>query len=389
MRTNYRRREMLCSIQEGFRSKKYAKPIIAILFVIALFVVFRHKKSNTESKDNIIPIEASTVKRTEFPLYISALGTVTPKDTVSVKTQINGQIIKIGFEDGQMVKKDDLLVQIDPSLYQAQFEQYLGQLERDEAILANSLLDLKRYEELWKQNSVSKQTLDTQIATVKQNEGIVLLDKGLLDGAEVNLSYCSIRAPFDGQVGIANVREGNLVQSSDQTAIVTINSIDPILVLFSIPEVELPSVLTEFKKGNLIVEAYDQSFTKLLSKGELVAIDNQIDTATGTVKLKGLFANPDRLLYPNQFVNVKLLIKNENNVITVPSPAVQYGPKGSFVYLIDEDKTNVSVRAVTTGTSSGTSTIIENGLDEGDQVAITGVDKLKDGAYILINNNGF
>lgn len=380
---------MLCKIKEIIHNKKFSKPIIICLFIVALIVINRNRQNKDLLVTNIIPIEAASAKISELPIYVTALGTVTPEKIVNIKTQINGTLLKLAFEDGQSIKKDDLIAQIDPSIYQAQIVQYQGQLTRDQAILENSQLDLKRYQDLWKQNSVSKQTLDTQISTVKQNEGVVQLDQGLLETAKVNLSYCSITAPFDGQLGISNVSEGELVQSSDQSPIVTLTSVDPILVIFSVPEVDLPTIIPEFKKEKLIVEAYDQSFKNLLATGELVAIDNQIDTSTGTIKLKAEFKNSEHILFPNQFVNAKLLVKKLSNVIIVPSPAIQYGPSGTFVYLVDEDKTHVQVKNVTLGASSGTSIVITQGIEEGQMVATTGVDKLKDGAEITINNNGF
>lgn len=380
---------MMCKIKEIIHNKKFSKPVIIGLFFIALIMIYRNKQTQNIEISSSIPIEAASAKITELPIYVSALGTVTPKNIVNIKTQINGELTKIWFKDGQFVKKGDILAQIDPSIYQAQVTQYQGQLVRDQAILENSQLDLKRYQDLWKQNSVSKQTLDTQISLVKQNEGVVQLDQGLLDGAKINLSYCSITASFDGQVGIANVSEGALVQSSDQAPIVTLTSIDPILVLFSVPEVELPNIIPEFKKGNLVVEVYDQSFKKLLATGELISIDNQIDTTTGTIKLEAEFKNSEHNLFPNQFVNTKLLVKKLDNVIIVPSPSIQYGPNGSFVYLVDEDKTHVQVKNIEVGPSSGTNTVITQGIEAEEMVAITGVDKLKDGSQIIINNNGF
>lgn len=380
---------MYSKLKEIIHNKKFSKPIIIVLFIVAVAMIYKKKHNNVMEVSSIIPIEASVAKTSELPVYLSALGTVTPSNIINIKTQINGKVIKLGFEDGQFMKKNDLLVQIDPSLYQAQVDQYEGQLIRDQAILENSKQDLKRYQDLWKQNSVSKQTLDTQVSLVQQNEGTVQLDQGLLENAKVNLAYCSITAPYDGKAGIANVSEGALVQSSDSSPIVVYSAFDPILVLFSVPEVELPSIIAESKKENLIVEAYDQSFQKLLATGKLVAIDSQIDTTTGTIKLEAEFQNGDHTLFPNQFVNVKLLVEKLNNVIIVPTPAIQYGPNGTFVYLVNTDKTHVQVRNVAVGVSSGTSTVITQGLEEGEMVATTGVDKLKDGAQIIINNNGF
>lgn len=377
-------------IKEILKNKKYAKPIIFILLLVALILIYRERHpSNKIVISHDIPIEAAAAKTKDLPVYISALGTVNANSSVDIKTQVNGELIYLGFKDGQRVKKGELLAQIDPRPYQAQVIQYEGQLTRDQAILDNSFLDLERYQELWKQNSTSKQTLDTQIALVEQNEGTVQLDLGLLEGAAVNLSYCNIVAPFDGQVGISNVTEGALLKTSDQTPIVTLTSMNPATVLFSIPEVDLPMVNSEFKKNNLVVKVYDQSFKTLLDTGELIAIDNQIDTSTGTIKLEAKFKNEDYNLFPNQFVNVKLLVKTLQDVVVVPTPSIQYGPNGTFVYLVDEDKTHVKVQPVVTDITSGTDTAVAKGISENQIVAVTGVDKLRDGVSIVINNSGF
>ncbi|MGB4192154.1 MAG: efflux RND transporter periplasmic adaptor subunit [Rickettsiales bacterium] len=374
----------------ALKDKKYAKPIIIVLVLIAFLMIYRESHTNNNLKiEDDIPVEIAIAKTTDLPLYANALGTVTPQNIVNIKTQVNGILTNLAFEDGAFVKEGDLLVQIDPRMYEAQLLQYEGQLIRDTAILENSVADLKRYKDLWKQNSVSKQTLDTQIALVKQNEGVVLLDEGLVVGAEVNLSYCNIRAPFSGRLGIANVTAGSLVQNSDQTPIVTLTSLDPILVIFPVPETEIGRIIPEFNKQDLVVEVYDQTFTQLLSTGKLIAVDNQIDTSTGTVKLEAVFTNSDYNLFPNQFVNVKLLIKTLKGVVTVPVPAIQFGPNGTFVYLVNEDKTQVTVKPVVVGAASGTSVVISQGLDENDMIVTSGVDKLRDGSSIKVSNIGF
>lgn len=374
----------------ALKDKKYAKPIIIVLVLIAFLMIYRESHTNNNLKiEDDIPVEIAIAKTTDLPLYANALGTVTPQNIVNIKTQVNGILTNLAFEDGAFVKEGDLLVQIDPRIYESQLLQYEGQLIRDEAILENSVADLKRYKDLWKQNSVSKQTLDTQIALVKQNEGVVLLDEGLVVGAEVNLSYCNIRAPFSGRLGIANVTAGSLVQNSDQTPIVTLTSLDPILVIFPVPETEIGRIIPEFNKQDLVVEVYDQTFTQLLSTGKLIAVDNQIDTSTGTVKLEAVFTNSDYNLFPNQFVNVKLLIKTLKGVVTVPVPAIQFGPNGTFVYLVNEDKTQVTVKPVVVGAASGTSVVISQGLDENDMIVTSGVDKLRDGSSIKVSNIGF
>lgn len=379
---------MLSKIAEILKDKKYAKPIIAMLLVIAIFMIYKRRNSKDDHINSlIIPIEAAAVTLNDLPIYLEAIGTVIPDNTAIVKPQVNGQLIKIAFNDGQKVKKGDLLAQIDPVNYKAQLTQAEGQLLRDQAILENSMLDLKRYQDLWKHNSVSKQILDTQTALVKQNQGNVQIDQGLVDNAKANLSYCDIVAPFDGVMGIAAVSEGNLVQSTDQNGIGVINSIDPISVLFSVPETEASKIIAELNKEALKVEVYDQSSKTIINAGILTAIDNQIDTATGTIRLKAEFKNADNSLYPNQFVNVKLLVRTIKDAIAIPTSAVQHGPNGTFVYLLNDEKTKVRVHPVAVDVSSGPFTIIKNGLLEKQKVAVSGVDKLRDDALITVSGS--
>ena len=276
--------------------------------------------------------------------------------------------------------------EIDPRPYKAQLEQYKGQLLRDQAILDSSKLDLKRYQELWKQNSVSKQILDNQIYLVKQNEGTVLLDQGQVDNAKVNLDYCKIYAPADGKVGIAAVNQGNVVQITDANGIVSFTSMDPIYVLFSIPEDKLSEVVEESNKQTLKVEIYDQFERKLIKTGELYAINNQINTSTGSITLEAEVKNSDNILFPNQFVNVKLLVKTLHDAVVVPTSAVQYGPNGTFVYLLSEDKTTVKVQPVAVDLIDNNNAVIKSGLSAKQVVAISGVDKLTNNALVLVHS---
>ena len=321
-------------------------------------------------------------KNDDVSVYITALGNVTPEYSVTVKAQVSGQLMKVLFKDGQQVKTGDMLAQIDRRPYEAQLLQYQGQLEHDMALLENTNIDLKRYQTLWKQNSVSKQVLDTQIALVKQYEGTVKLDEGLLDNAKVNLSYCDITSPIDGQVGIRQIDEGNFIQAASNIEIAVINSVNPIMVIFSIPENELSAVLNAFNKdNNLETIAYDQDQKKPVASGTLLAIDNQIDPTTGTVKLKATFKNDNNILFPNQFVNIKLRLNNLKDVIIIPAAAVQFGPNGSFVYkLTDNDR--VKVVQVETGVTRDNDIVITSGIVKGDIVVIAGADKLTEGAIV-------
>ncbi len=319
-----------------------------------------------------------------MPIYLSALGTITPEYSAIIKTQINGQLIKVLFNDGQKVKKGEVLAQIDPRSYQAQLLQYEGQLLRDQALLDNAKLDLKRYQDLWKQNSISKQTLDTQIALVKQYEGTVQVDQGLVDNAKVNLSYCEIKSPFDGQAGLRLATEGNLVQTTDSNGITIVNMIDPISVVFSLPETQIMEVVEQFNQAKALkVEIYDSNNQNLLNTGELKAIDNQIDILTGTMKLKAEFNNANNSLLPNQFVNVKLMKKKIINALTIPVAAILYSPNGSFVYLIENNKAKIAYIKVNNITES--KAIIDSGLSHGQEVIISGLDRLTEGTEVLSN----
>ena len=334
-----------------------------------------------------LPVVVASVKTMNVPVYISALGTVTSLDTVTIKTQVNGQLIKLNFKDGQKVNTGDVLAELDKRPYQADLEQAQGQLERDTALLQNAKIDLERYANLWKQNSVSKQVLDTQKALVAQYEGTVKLDKGLVESAKINVEYCNILSPITGRVGIALVDEGNIVQTTDSTGIVILNTVNPITVLFSISERDLYKVLKKYNTlTSLVVEAYDRDGSNLLARGNLIALDNQIDLTTGMVKLEANFNNDDMMLFPNQFVNINLLVDTLPNALVVPTPAVQNGPRGNFVYLLDKEN-KVTITKVATGISNGGSTVVTSGLAENDVVVIEGVDKLIDGAKVYIPNN--
>ena len=378
---------MIHKIKETLKNKKYSQPIIIILLLLSVILIYRHNLAKRDLNElPKVPIQTAKVNITDFPVYIPAIATVTSKDVVTIKTQVTGLLINVNFKDGQYVKKGQLLAEIDPRPYQAQLEQYKGQLLRDQAILDSSKLDLKRYQELWKQNSVSKQILDNQIYLVKQNEGTVLLDQGQVDNAKVNLDYCKIYAPADGKVGIAAVNQGNVVQITDANGIVSFTSMDPIYVLFSIPEDKLSEVVEESNKQTLKVEIYDQFERKLIKTGELYAIDNQINTGTGSITLEAEVKNSDNILFPNQFVNVKLLVKTLHDAVVVPTSAVQYGPNGTFVYLLSEDKTAVKVQPVAVDLIDNNNAVIKSGLSAKQVVAISGVDKLTNNALVLVHS---
>jgi len=358
--------------------------LCVLLLLAALFLA---KQSGlfsqfSETAAPAVPVVTAITHTDNVPVYISALGSVTPTYSVTVKTQINGQLLQVLFREGQMVKKGELLAEIDSRPYQAQLLQYEGQLARDLALLANARLDLQRYQRLWRQDSVSQQVLATQAALVKQDEGAVQLDQGLLAATKVNLIYCHITAPIDGRIGLRLVDPGNVVQVSDVNGIAVVNMLDPMTVVFSIPEDAIPEVTQQLNAGKILtVEAYDRQQNKLLVTGVLLTIDNQIDPTTGQVKLKAQFQNATNTLFPSQFVNVKLLVKTLQQVIVVPTAAIQYSPQGPFVYVVNTDY-SVSAKPVVVGVTTGEQTTIMRGLATRQYVVVEGVDKLTDHAKI-------
>jgi multidrug efflux system membrane fusion protein len=319
-----------------------------------------------------------------MPVTLSSLGTVTSLATITVQSQISGYLTSVNFHEGQMVKKGDLLAQVDTRPYEVALAQYQGQLERDQALLDNARLDLTRYERLIKQDSTSGQTVDTQRATVKQDEGTVLLDQAQVDAQKLNLEYCRILSPVDGRVGLRQVDAGNYVTASSSTGIVVVTQTTPTSVIFTLPEDSLAAVQSRLKAGaQLGVTAYDHTGTTKLSEGTLNALDNEIDTTTGTLKLRALFDNADGSLFPNEFVNVTLLVDTLSNVVLVPNAAVDTGTPGTFVYVLNADDT-VSLRKITAGPSANGQTAVLSGLAEGEKVVVDGGDHLSDGAKVTI-----
>lgn len=337
-----------------------------------------------QSAQAVQSVAVATATKGNIPITLTSLGTVTSLATVTVKSQISGYLTAIDFREGQMVKKGDLLAEVDPRPYQAALDEYQGQLERDQALLDNARLDLQRYQTLIKQDSTSKQTLDTAAATVRQDEGTVRLDQALVDTQKLNLIYCKIVSPVDGRVGLRQVDVGNYVTASDTNGIVVVTEIDPISVVFTLPEDSLQQVMKRLQDGiRLNVTAFDRTGANKLADGTLDTMDNEIDTTTGTIKLRAAFGNKAGSLFPNQFVNVGLLVNTLSNVVTVPSAAVQTGTPGTFVYIANADNT-VSLRKVTTGASADGHVAVLSGLNEGDKVVVDGLDYLTDGAKINI-----
>jgi len=329
-------------------------------------------------------VGASTAVLGDVRVILNELGTVTPLATVTVQTQINGQLTEVGFTEGQLVKKGDFLAQIDPRPYEYLKEQYEGQLARDQGLLAQAQMDRKRYETLAQQNSIARQQAEDQVFVVQQYAGAVKQDQGLVDAQALNISYCRIVSPITGRVGLRLVDPGNYVQTTSSTGMAVITQLQPISVVFSVPEDELPDIAPQFAAGTpLLVTAYDRSNLRQLAVGKVSAIDNQIDTTTGTVKVRAQFDNESDTLFPNQFVNVRLLVKTLQNVVTVPTSAIQRGAPGAYVYVINADNT-VSVRQVLTGPVDGNVTAINSGLSAGDRIVTDGTDRLRDGLKVTI-----
>jgi membrane fusion protein, multidrug efflux system len=331
-----------------------------------------------------MPVVAATVENGDIDITIEGLGTVTPLATVTVVSQISGQLQRVAYQEGQVVKQGDLLAEIDSRPYELSLQTAQGALMRDQALLDNARLDLARYQDLAKQNAVPKQTLDTQISLVQQDQGNVITDQAAIDTAKLNIAYCHIVSPVTGRVGLRLVDQGNYINSAATTSLVVITQLQPISVIFTMPEDNLPEVLKQLRANvTLAATAFDRTGNNRLASGTFTTLDNQIDTTTGTVKMRAQFANGDLGLFPNQFVNVRLLVDVLHGVTIVPGAAIQRGAPGTFVYLVNKDNT-VSVRKVVLGPGDSERMSVKSGLSPGDRVVIDGADKLRDGAKIRL-----
>lgn len=330
------------------------------------------------------PVRVAEVRQADFAIELKALGTVTAYNTVNVRSRVDGELVKALFTEGQQVKAGDLLAVIDPRSYEVALQQAQGALQENQAQLKNAELDLSRYEGLYAEDSIAKQTLDTQRALVNQYRGSIKSNQADVATAKLNLDFTQIRAPISGRLGLRQLDVGNLVSSGDTTPLVVITQTDPISVIFTIPEGDLPAVLKRVRNDvTLQVEAWDRGERLKLADGVLESLDNQIDTTTGTVKLKARFENAEQMLFPNQFVNVRLRVETREAATIIPSSSLQFGNRGTFVYVVDGEN-KVGIRLVNVAASNGEDTLVEEGVQPGERLVLEGSDRLRDGAEVEV-----
>ncbi len=371
-------------------------PWAAVLITVALAGsvagLLRAQSSNARAAKPAaprgIPVVAATARIGDLGVYQTGLGTVTAINTVTVRSRVDGQLVRVAYREGQFVHQGDLLVQIDARPFEVQLLQAEGQLGKDEAALKNARIDLERYKVLIAQDSIPRQQLDTQAATVDQFEAAVKSDQAQVESARLNLTYSRITAPISGVVGLRLVDPGNIVHATDSNGLLVITQEQPIAVVFTIPADQLPQVQRQMRAGRkLAVEAWDRDLKAKLATGTLLAIDNQIDQTTGTVRIKALFANEDSALYPNQFVNARLLVDTLHQAVLVPAAAIQHSPQSTYVYVVKPDET-VEMRDVEVQLTEGDDTAVSKGLSAGEIVVVDGVDKLQPGSKVALNGAG-
>jgi multidrug efflux system membrane fusion protein len=378
-----------------FRPWLIALGVIVLLGVVAY--VMRVGSGNAQSKTAgapgqparpPVPVIATPARTSDMSVYLTGLGSVTPLNTVTVHTRVDGELIKVPFKEGQHVNAGDLLAEIDPRPFQAQLTQAQGNLLRDEALLRNARVDLERYRTLVAEDSIPKQQLDTQVELVHQYEGVVETDRGQIENVKLQLVYCRITAPLSGRLGLRLVDPGNIVHATDQNGLVVITQLQPIAVVFTIPEDSLPPVLAKLNAGvKLEVDAWDREQKQRLATGTLLTVDNQIDPATGTVRLKAIFPNEDGRLFPSQFVNAHLRLDVKRGATVVPSAAIQQSAQGPFVYVVKPDH-SVTVRPVKVGVTEGETAAIDTGLSPAETVVIDGADRLREGSMVALQGAG-
>ncbi len=371
---------------------------VVVLVAVVAYIVFRRPTAAQQAQPApgaggprgamTVPVVAAKAQKGDIGVYFTGLGSVTPIYTVTVKSRVDGQLMNIFYKEGQKVNKGAPLAEIDPRPFQVQLTQAEGQLLKDQAALQNARVDLSRYEALLPRNAIPEQTVATQKAVILQDEGAVKTDQGNIDAAKLNLVYCHITSPITGRVGLRLVDPGNIVHASDANGLMVITQLEPISVIFTISEDQVPPVVEAIRGGRrLAVDAYDRQMKNKISQGSLSTLDNQIDPTTGTLKLRAIFDNKDDHLFPNQFVNARMLVEEKHGVTIVPTAAIQRNSQMSYVYLVKPDQT-VTVRPVTVGTTEGERAEIASGLQPGDVVVMSGVDKLQEGSKVVVHFPG-
>jgi membrane fusion protein, multidrug efflux system len=374
---------------------------VLILAVVAVGAYFLWPKTDTSGSSTpakgakgkgsgpaVVPVVAVKARQGDIGVYVTGLGTVTPINTVTVKSRVDGQLLNVRYKEGELVRQGDLLVEIDPKPFEVMLTQAEGQLAKDQAALANARVDAVRYEKLFQEGVIAEQQMTTQKALVGQDEGIVETDQGQVDSAKLNISYCHIKAPITGRIGLRLVDPGNMVHASDTNGLLVIAQIQPISAIFTIAEDQLPVVLKKMRAGQkLTVDAYDREMKNRIARGSLTTLDNQIDTTTGTLKLRATFDNQDNALFPNQFINARLLVEEKRGVTLAPTAAIQRNSQSTYVYVVKPDST-VTVRTLSVGVTEGDDSEITSGLTPGEVIVMTGVDKLQEGSKVNAQISG-
>jgi multidrug efflux system membrane fusion protein len=377
--------------RHGARKSRRVVVVVGIVLVAAgaaIWFRLRHGEASAKAAapaaPRAIPVVAAAARTGDLPIHLDALGTVTAFNTVTIRTRVDGQLVKVGFAEGQVVHEGDVLAEIDGRPFEVQLSQAQGQFARDQALLKNAHADLQRYQDA--SAAVPKQQIDTAASTVAQYEAALVVDQSQIDSAKLQLTYCEIVSPITGKIGLRLVDQGNLVHASDSSGLAVITQFQPIAVDFSLPQDDLPRVQKAMRAGDVEVEAYDRSLQNRLADGKLLAVDSQIDPSTGTVRMKARFDNQDEALFPNQFVNARVLVDVRRSSVLVPAAAVQRNSQTMFVYVVKQDQT-VEVRKVTLGPTEGDTTCIADGVADGEVVVTDGVDKLQPGTHVTAHDS--